>query len=103
MILSIFRYDSAAVGPPSRYASSARVTCSASRSSSEYTATEEMPISSSARMTRMAISPRLATRTFLNMGAEPYGLFSHGACPAQHVWREPGDMTNQAGHAHAEA
>jgi hypothetical protein len=31
-----------------------------------------MPISSSARMTRIAISPRFATRTFSNIGARGY-------------------------------
>src|SRR6266540_4847162 len=33
-----------------------------------------MPISRSARMTRTAISPRLATRTFSNMALEAYVL-----------------------------
>src|SRR5262249_43903855 len=35
----------------------------------EWTATVRMPSSRHARMTRRAISPRLATRTFLNMTA----------------------------------
>src|SRR5688572_11611088 len=39
----------------------------ASRSASLYTATDAIPSSSRARMTRTAISPRLATRTFENM------------------------------------
>src|SRR5215218_8068216 len=43
--------------------------CSAWRSASEYTATEAMPSSSSARITRTAISPRLATRTLENIAA----------------------------------
>src|SRR3954462_7488015 len=86
-----------------RYASSARLTCSASRSSSEYTATEAIPISSSARKTRIAISPRLATRTFLNMGAEPYGLFSHGACLTQPAPGHPGPMPALDRHHQAEA
>src|ERR687886_1936447 len=50
-----------------RWASEARTTCWASRSGSEYTATDAIPSSSSARMTRTAISPRFATRTLLNM------------------------------------
>src|ERR671932_2860103 len=64
------RYDRAAGPGPSRWASPARTTCWASRSGSEYTATEAIPSSSSARMTRTAISPRLATRTLLNMRRE---------------------------------
>src|SRR5215467_9172730 len=39
-------------------------TCSASRSASENTATELIPCSRHARITRTAISPRFATRTF---------------------------------------
>src|SRR5665213_449770 len=65
-IASVFMYLSAALWPPSAYASSARRTCSALRSSSEYTATVAMPISRQVRMTRTAISPRLAIRTFFN-------------------------------------
>src|SRR5690349_9926348 len=41
-------------------------TCSASRSGSAYTATEPMPASLQARITRTAISPRFATSTFCN-------------------------------------
>src|SRR5438093_9302312 len=48
-------------------ASSANLTCSASVSAVEWTATERIPISRRQRMTRSAISPRLATSTFLNM------------------------------------
>src|SRR4051812_2283176 len=66
--LSTFRYDSAAGPGPSRYASPARRTCWDSRSASEYTATDGMPSSSSARITRTAISPRFATSTFENIG-----------------------------------
>jgi len=40
-------------------------TCRASRSGSAYTATEAMPSSRAARITRTAISPRLATRTLV--------------------------------------
>ena len=50
-------------------ASSAKRTCSASASASEWTATVRMPSSRQARMTRRAISPRLAMRIFLNIGA----------------------------------
>src|SRR5579862_8076802 len=45
-------------------ASSAYLTCGAARSQSEYTATVASPMSRHARMMRMAISPRLATRIF---------------------------------------
>src|SRR5260221_247932 len=44
-------------------ASSAAKRCAASRSASEKTATEAIPISRSVRKTRIAISPRFATRT----------------------------------------
>src|SRR5689334_22728768 len=47
-------------------ASSANLTCSASASAVEWTATDLRPISRRQRITRSAISPRLATRTFLN-------------------------------------
>ena len=48
--------------------SSAMRTCIASESAVEWTATEAMPISRQARITRRAISPRLATRIFWNIG-----------------------------------
>jgi hypothetical protein len=48
--------------------SSARRTCMASASAVEWTATVWMPISRQARRMRSAISPRLAIRTFSNMG-----------------------------------
>src|SRR5215216_5529205 len=51
-------------------ASSAYPTCSAVLSASEYTATVLMPSSLQARMTRMAISPRLATRILLIISLE---------------------------------
>src|SRR2546430_2434704 len=44
-------------------------TCMASRSRSENTAMLVTPSSRRVRMTRTAISPRLATRTLSNMGA----------------------------------
>src|SRR6218665_3432318 len=49
-------------------ASSASFTYLASRSASEYTMTAFTPISRQARWIRRAISPRLATSIFLNMG-----------------------------------
>src|SRR5919197_1071266 len=49
-----------------RYASSAYATWAAARSGSEYTATVPIASSRSVRKTRIAISPRLATRTFPN-------------------------------------
>src|SRR3954470_19216151 len=48
-------------------ARSAICTCSASRSAVEYTATASTPSSCNARITRTAISPRLATRTRENI------------------------------------
>src|SRR3990172_4469808 len=57
------RYDSAAGAGPMFHASSALRTCAASRSNSEYTAMVRSPSSLAPRMTRTAISPRLATRT----------------------------------------
>src|SRR5689334_12783828 len=47
-------------------ASSAKRTCRLSRSAVEYTATVLMPISRHVRITRNAISPRLAMSIFLN-------------------------------------
>src|SRR3954463_4434772 len=47
---------------------SANLTCSASASAVECTATEARPISRHARITRSAISPRFAINTFLNIG-----------------------------------
>src|SRR6516225_9077217 len=61
---AISRY--ASIGPlsrPTRYDSSALVRWREKRSSCEYTATVRRPSSLAARITRMAISPRLATRT----------------------------------------
>src|SRR5919108_2818625 len=52
-----------------RYASSAICTCRALRSHSESTATGLIPSSRQPRITRMAISPRLAMRTLRNMEA----------------------------------
>jgi hypothetical protein len=47
--------------------SSANRTCSDSRSASLYTATVRIPSSRHARITRSAISPRLAIRTLRNI------------------------------------
>src|SRR6185437_565688 len=69
MSRGIFRYESRAGAGPMHTSSSANRTCSDSRSASEYTATAWMPSSWQARITRIAISPRLAIRTFLNMRA----------------------------------
>src|SRR6185312_7746588 len=68
MMRSMLRYDSRAAAGPMWYASSAFITCKAARSTSENTATVGMPSSRQARITRTAISPRLATRIFLNSG-----------------------------------
>src|SRR3982751_31952 len=57
------RYDSRAGGGPMRTASSANRTNGASASASEYTATVAIPIARHVRITRSAISPRLATST----------------------------------------
>src|SRR3954465_15478918 len=46
---------------------SANLTWSASASAVEWTATDSSPISRHARITRSAISPRLAIKTFLNI------------------------------------
>src|SRR6185295_4337092 len=53
--------------------SSAKRTCSALASTVECTATVAMPSSRHARMTRSAISPRLAIRIFLNTAGFPSG------------------------------
>ena len=54
-------------------ASSARYVWSDCRSAVEYTATVLIPMARQARITRTAISPRFAMRTFSNMVA-PYAL-----------------------------
>jgi hypothetical protein len=53
---------------PMQIASSAMRTCIASASAVECTATVAMPISRAARITRSAISPRLAIRILSNIG-----------------------------------
>jgi len=67
MMAGMFRYDSMLRGGPMHTASSAKRTCRLWASASEYTATVLTPSSLQAHMTRSAISPRLAIRTFLNM------------------------------------
>src|SRR5687767_15434742 len=53
--------------------SSARRTCMASASATEWTATVRMPISRQARWMRSAISPRLAIRIFSNISCDALG------------------------------
>src|SRR5665647_1148396 len=71
MIRGIFRYESRAGAGPMQTSSSAKRTWSDSRSASEYTATVWIPSSRHARITRRAISPRFAIRTFLNISVRP--------------------------------
>jgi len=61
----------AAGGGPIATASSASRTCLASASASEWTATVLMPMALAVRITRQAISPRLAMSSLANMAAEP--------------------------------
>src|SRR6185295_4966299 len=63
--------------------SSAKRTCSALASTVECTATVAMPSSRQARMTRSAISPRLAIRIFLNTAGFPSGPSSSGRADAE--------------------
>src|SRR5262245_17258437 len=65
------RYVSAGAAPGRRTASSARRTNGAPESGSAYTATVAMPRSCAVRMTRAAISPRLATSNFVIIGSHP--------------------------------
>eukprot|EP00038_Savillea_parva_P008647 m.178296 g.178296 ORF g.178296 m.178296 type:complete len:304 (-) comp14517_c0_seq1:1-912(-) len=67
-ILSMRRYDSAVGAGPRRAFLSARRTCSASASASLYTATVSIPSFLADRITRHAISPRLATMSVLIPG-----------------------------------
>src|SRR5271170_3882842 len=60
---AMLRYVSPAVAPGNRTASSAAATKGASWSGSEYTATVAMSMARAVRITRTAISPRLATRS----------------------------------------
>src|SRR4051812_45817935 len=63
-------------------ASSARATCRASRSASENTATVRIPMRCALRMTRQAISPRLAIRMVRNIGP-PLALAPGGGALVQ--------------------
>ncbi len=67
MIAGMCRYDCLAGGGPMHTLSSANLTCSAFESAVECTATVAIPSSRQARITRSAISPRFAIRTFLNI------------------------------------
>ena len=67
IILGIFKYESLLAGGPIHTASSAKRTCKLSASAVEYTATDLIPISLQVRITRKAISPRLAINIFLNI------------------------------------
>src|SRR6476659_2198203 len=58
------------------YASSAWRTCWAPASASAYTATVRMPSRRALRITRQAISPRLAMRIFWNIGERAMRLFA---------------------------
>src|SRR5690606_23571136 len=64
MIFFPSRYDWLEGAGPRQTASSANLTCGASRSASEKTATERMPIFLMVRKILNAISPRLATNIF---------------------------------------
>src|SRR5262249_37942972 len=68
MIRSARRYESAAGAGPITTASSASRTCRASASASESTATVAIPMRRAVRITRQAISPRLAIRILRNIG-----------------------------------
>src|ERR671931_2228768 len=62
--------------------SSASLTCIASASAVEWTATVLMPSSLAARSTRSAISPRLAIRILWNTGSFSRSLFDDHERPA---------------------
>src|SRR5580704_11861162 len=68
-MLGTLRYERAAGPGPTQNASSATLTCNASRSASEKIATVGRPISCAARLTRTAISPRLAMSSFFTASA----------------------------------
>src|ERR687896_2389700 len=84
---STFRYDCVAGGGPIRNARSAISTWSASRSASEYTATVGMSSSRHVRITRTAISPRLAIRmrgSGTGLGSSCDDLAAVGTALGQH-------------------
>src|SRR5438309_9769480 len=72
--LAMLRYDRSEAGGPMQIDSSANNTPSESRSASECAITVLIPSSLQARITRTAISPRLATRSLLNMGSGIWDL-----------------------------
>src|SRR6478735_8900932 len=74
MMAGMCRYDCLAGAGPMHTLSSANLTCSAFESASECTATASMPSSRHARMTRNAISPRLAMRMRLNIVLPDFDL-----------------------------
>src|SRR6185436_20973470 len=86
------------------YASSAISTCGASRSASEKTATVAIPCSRQARITRTAISPRLAMSSFLMVvvTGRPRSYGTPGALGPRHAWRslEPSQGVAQEGLVH---
>src|SRR5438046_782143 len=94
--LAMERYDSLAAAGPTHTAWSARRTWRASLSASECTATVSMPSSRQARITRTAISPRLAVKTFLNRNAfAPWNtqvLSTRPAVPRFVPDREPSEL-----------
>src|SRR5205814_8775686 len=68
MMRSPRKYESTGRGPPISYASSAISTCNACASAVEWTAAARIDIRRHVRMTRHAISPRLAMRIFATKG-----------------------------------
>src|SRR5512136_1631011 len=81
MIAGMFRYESMLRGGPMHTASSANRTWRPLASASEYTATVLSPSSLHAHITRSAISPRLAIRTFLNIGGGGRGALAGSGGP----------------------
>src|SRR5690606_17874231 len=71
IILFILRYEDLDEAGPTQTASSARRTGRLCLSASEKTTTDRIPISLQARITRTAISPRLAMRMDLIIFCEP--------------------------------
>src|SRR5262245_6949292 len=71
---------------------SAKRTCRPAWSASEYTATVRMPSSLQAQMTRSAISPRLAMRTFLNIDGGSGAAGGASPSPAPSALRPDGEQ-----------
>src|SRR3954468_7388549 len=74
MMAGMCRYDCGAGAGPMHTLSSANLTCSALESATECTATDSTPSSRQARITRSAISPRLAMRIRLNTTLSHFDL-----------------------------